>query len=162
VSKKYQSIVIMPSTFAHEFKTPTFQTKVAFSTGLFINGQFVDGSDNTTIEYDLPLSLINHFWLTPTILVSSTRVRSVEAVIQNLTSTLCVANGKVITSVSEGTSKDVDLAVEAAHKAFDTTWGLHAPGAQRSILMAKLAALMEKNADELAALEALDNGQYPD
>jgi aldehyde dehydrogenase (NAD+) len=90
--------------------------------------------------------------------VSSTRVRSVEAVIQNLTSTLCVANGKVITSVSEGTSKDVDLAVEAAHKAFDTTWGLHAPGAQRSILMSKLVALMEKNADELAALEALDNG----
>jgi aldehyde dehydrogenase (NAD+) len=113
----------MPSTFAHEFKTPTFQTKVAFSTGLFINGQFVDGSDNTTID------VIN-----PT-------------------------NGKVITSVSEGTSKDVDLAVEAAHKAFDTTWGLHAPGAQRSILMAKLAALMEKNADELAALEALDNGK---
>jgi acyl-CoA reductase-like NAD-dependent aldehyde dehydrogenase len=29
-------------------------------------------------------------------------------------------------------------------------------------LMAKLAALMEKNADELAALEALDNGQHPD
>jgi len=121
--KQVQICVIMPSTFAHEFKTPTFQTKVAFSTGLFINGQFVDGSDNTTID------VIN-----PT-------------------------NGKVITSVSEGTSKDVDLAVEAAHKAFDTTWGLHAPGAQRSILMAKLAALMEKNADELAALEALDNGK---
>jgi hypothetical protein len=50
----------MPSTFAHEFKTPTFKAKVAFRTGLFINSQFVDGSDNTTIEYDLPLSLINH------------------------------------------------------------------------------------------------------
>jgi aldehyde dehydrogenase (NAD+) len=60
--------------------------------------------------------------------------------------------------VSEGTPKDVDLAVEAAQTAFDTTWGLHAPGAQRSILMSKLVALMEKNADELAALEALDNG----
>lgn len=68
-------------------------------------------------------------------------------------------NGKVITSVSEGTAKDVDLAVEAAHTAFDTTWGLHAPGAKRSILMSKLVALMEKHADELAALEALDNGK---
>ncbi|KAG1817365.1 aldehyde dehydrogenase domain-containing protein [Suillus variegatus] len=113
----------MPSAFTHEFNTPAFKGKVSFSTGLFINGQFLDGSDNTTID------VIN-----PT-------------------------NGKVITSVSEGTPKDVDLAVDAAHAAFDTTWGLHAPGAQRSILMSKLVAIMEKNADELAALEALDNGK---
>ncbi|KAG2070614.1 aldehyde dehydrogenase [Suillus decipiens] len=113
----------MPSTFTHEFNTPTFKAKVSFSTGLYINGQFVDGSDNTTLD------VIN-----PT-------------------------NGKVITSVSEGTPKDVDLAVDAAHAAFDTTWGLHAPGTKRSILMSKLVALMEKNADELAALEALDNGK---
>ncbi|KAG2030715.1 aldehyde dehydrogenase domain-containing protein [Suillus americanus] len=113
----------MPSTFTHEFNTPAFKGKVSFNTGLFINGQFLDGSDNTTID------VIN-----PT-------------------------NGKVITSVSEGTPKDVDLAVDAAQTAFDTTWGLRAPGAQRSILMSKLVALMEKNADELAALEALDNGK---
>ncbi|KAG1864486.1 aldehyde dehydrogenase domain-containing protein [Suillus tomentosus] len=113
----------MPSAFTHEFNTPAFKGKVSFSTGLFINGQFLDGSDNTTID------VIN-----PT-------------------------NGKVVTSVSEGTPKDVDLAVDAAHAAFDTTWGLHAPGAQRSILMSKLVAIMEKNADELAALEALDNGK---
>lgn len=62
--------------------------------------------------------------------------------------------------MSEGTAKDVDRAVEAAQTAFDTTWGLHAPGAKRSMLMSKLVALMEKHADELAALEALDNGQY--
>lgn len=63
--------------------------------------------------------------------------------------------------MSEGTAKDVDAAVEAAHTAFETTWGLHAPGTKRSMLMSKLVALMEKHADELAALEALDNGQYP-
>jgi aldehyde dehydrogenase (NAD+) len=113
----------MPFTFTHEFNTPAFKGKVSFNTGLFINGQFLDGSDNTTIDVVNP------------------------------------TNGKVITSVSEGTPKDVDLAVEAAQTAFDTTWGLHAPGAQRSILMSKLVALMEKNADELAALEALDNGK---
>ena len=32
----------------------TFKAKVSFSTVLFINGQFVDGSDTTTIEYDIP------------------------------------------------------------------------------------------------------------
>ena len=68
------------------------------------------------------------------------------------------ANGKVITSVSEATAKDVDAAVDAAQKAFDTVWGLNAPGSQRSILLGKLAKLLEDNADELAALEALDNG----
>jgi aldehyde dehydrogenase (NAD+) len=68
-------------------------------------------------------------------------------------------NGKLITSVSEGTEKDVDLAVEAAQKAFDTTWGLKSSGSQRSELLYKLATLMEKYHDELAALEALDNGK---
>ncbi|KAK0200052.1 aldehyde dehydrogenase [Desarmillaria ectypa] len=68
-------------------------------------------------------------------------------------------NGKLITSVSEGTEKDVDLAVEAAQKAFETTWGLKSSGTQRSELLYKLASLMEKHHDELAALEALDNGK---
>jgi aldehyde dehydrogenase (NAD+) len=68
------------------------------------------------------------------------------------------ANGKVVTKISEATSKDVDIAVKAAQKAFDTVWGLNVPGAQRSRILHKLADLMEKNADELAALEALDNG----
>ncbi|KAF8423744.1 aldehyde dehydrogenase domain-containing protein [Boletus edulis BED1] len=67
--------------------------------------------------------------------------------------------GKVITAVSEATPKDVDTAVDAAQKAFDTVWGLNATGTQRSILLGKLARLLEENADELAALESLDNGK---
>ncbi|KAG1736643.1 aldehyde dehydrogenase domain-containing protein [Suillus paluster] len=113
----------MPSTFTHEFNAHAFKGKVSFSTGIFVNGQFQDGSDNTTIDVINPTT------------------------------------GKVITSVSEGTAKDVDVAVDAAQKAYDTVWGLNAPGTQRSILMSKLAALMQENADELAALEALDNGK---
>lgn len=50
------------------------------------------------------------------------------------------------------------MAVDAAQKAFDTTWGLNAPGTERSIRLAKLAKLLEDHADELAALETLDNG----
>ncbi|THU99013.1 aldehyde dehydrogenase [Dendrothele bispora CBS 962.96] len=68
-------------------------------------------------------------------------------------------SGKVITKIAEGTSKDVDTAVEAAQRAFDTTWGLNAPGALRSRLLTKLSQLMERDQQELAALEALDNGK---
>lgn len=68
------------------------------------------------------------------------------------------ATGKVTTSVSEATPKDVDIAVDAAQKAFDTVWGLNASGSQRSTLLGKLSRLLEVHADELAALEALDNG----
>jgi aldehyde dehydrogenase (NAD+) len=70
-----------------------------------------------------------------------------------------LATGKVITKVSEATAKDVDLAVEAAHKAFETTWGLNVSGAQRAALLNKLADLMIQHKDELAAIEALDNGE---
>ena len=76
----------------------------------------------------------------------------------SLSTTFESVNGKVITSVSEATAKDVDAAVDAAQKAFDTVWGLNASGSQRSILLGKLAKLLEDNADELAALETLDNG----
>lgn len=67
-------------------------------------------------------------------------------------------NGKLITKVDEATEADVDRAVHVAQKAFDTEWGLNASGAKRSALLNKLALLMDKYHDELAALEALDNG----
>nr|AKS10559.1 aryl-aldehyde dehydrogenase [Trametes cinnabarina] len=69
------------------------------------------------------------------------------------------SNGKLITKITEGSPKDVDLAVAAAQKAFDTTWGLHKNGFERARLLQKLGDLMEQNADKLAALEALDNGK---
>ncbi|PVF99104.1 aldehyde dehydrogenase [Serendipita vermifera] len=62
--------------------------------------------------------------------------------------------GKVLTAVSEGTRKDVDIAVAAAQKAFETT-----PGFQRGKLLIRLAELLEEHAEELAAIEALDNGK---
>jgi aldehyde dehydrogenase (NAD+) len=45
-------------------------------------------------------------------------------------------------------------------KAFKTVWGLKCPSSQRGKLLYKLADLIEENADELAALEALDNGEW--
>ena len=65
----------------------------------------------------------------------------------------------MFTAVAEGTAKDVDRAVSAARRAYETSWGLKVPGPRRGELLNKLADLMEQNADELAALEALDNGK---
>jgi len=69
------------------------------------------------------------------------------------------STGKKITDISEGTPKDVDTAVKAAQRAFDTAWGLKVPGSERGRLLMRLADLIEKNAEELAAIEALDNGK---
>jgi aldehyde dehydrogenase (NAD+) len=41
----------MPSIFTYEFDTPTYKGRTKINTGLFIDGKWVDGSNNTTIEY---------------------------------------------------------------------------------------------------------------
>jgi aldehyde dehydrogenase (NAD+) len=71
-----------------------------------------------------------------------------------------LATGKLITSISEATEKDVDLAVAAAEKAFETVWGLNTPGSKRGEALWALAQAMERHKDELAAIESLDNGEF--
>ena len=51
------------------------------------------------------------------------------------------------------------MAVRVAEQAFKTSWGLNASGTRRGDLLWKLGNLMDQNKDELAALEALDNGK---
>ncbi|KAL4256090.1 aldehyde dehydrogenase family protein [Pleurotus pulmonarius] len=69
------------------------------------------------------------------------------------------ANGKLITKVGAATAKDVDLAVQAAKKAYRTVWGTRTPGQQRGRILSKLADLIEQNIEEFAALEALNAGK---
>jgi aldehyde dehydrogenase (NAD+) len=64
-----------------------------------------------------------------------------------------------ITAVSSATKADVDKAIGAAREAFDNGPWRRMSGYERGNLMYKLADLMEKNRDELAALESLDNGK---
>jgi aldehyde dehydrogenase (NAD+) len=45
-------------------------------------------------------------------------------------------------------------------QAYKTSWGLKVPGAERGKLLSKLADLVEQHTDELAALEALNVGEY--
>src|ERR1700726_198943 len=74
--------------------------------------------------------------------------------------TINPSTGEVITQVAEADAPDVDKAVSAARAAFETgPWRKKLSASQRGNLMYKLADLIEKNADELAQLEALDNGK---
>src|SRR5437763_11724411 len=69
------------------------------------------------------------------------------------------ATGDVICQVAEGDKADIDLAVKAARKAFESGPWPKMAASQRGRLLHKLADAIEKNIDELAALEALDNGK---
>jgi len=69
------------------------------------------------------------------------------------------ATEEVICSVVAASSKDIDIAVAAARQAFKTTWGKNVTGFERSRLINKLADLIERDAQELAELEALNNGK---
>jgi aldehyde dehydrogenase (NAD+) len=60
---------------------------------------------------------------------------------------------------SLASEKDIDVAVAAARKAFQTSWGKNVTGFERSRLINKLADLMERDAENLAALESLNNGK---
>ncbi|KAG6914604.1 hypothetical protein DXG01_016367 [Tephrocybe rancida] len=67
--------------------------------------------------------------------------------------------GKLITPVSAGSKTDLDVAVDAALKAYKTTWGLKTSGAHRGRLLNKLADLLEARKDEFSALESLNVGK---
>ncbi|KAJ3869717.1 NAD-aldehyde dehydrogenase [Lentinula novae-zelandiae] len=69
------------------------------------------------------------------------------------------ATEEIIASVVAGSSKDIDVAVAAARKAFKTSWGKNVTGWERSRLINKLADLIERDAQELAELETLNNGK---
>jgi aldehyde dehydrogenase (NAD+) len=69
------------------------------------------------------------------------------------------ATEEVIAQVAEGTAADIDLAVNAARKAFDTGIWSRMDARDRGRLLYKLADLIEANIDDLAALETLDNGK---
>ena len=73
--------------------------------------------------------------------------------------TLNPATGETICQVAEGDKADIDLAVKAARKAFEEGPWSKMNAAERGRLLNKLADLIEKNKEELAALESLDNGK---
>ncbi|MFC7061024.1 aldehyde dehydrogenase family protein [Halobacillus seohaensis] len=69
------------------------------------------------------------------------------------------ATEETIAQVSEAQTEDVDTAVRAARRAFDNGEWSKMKAFQRSRLIYKFADLLEENREELAQLEALDNGK---
>jgi len=72
-------------------------------------------------------------------------------------SSYCPANGELLAGFPDATKEDVDAAVKAAWKAFDS-WKRMSPP-ERSGLLLKIADLIEANLDKLAMVESLDNGK---
>lgn len=75
--------------------------------------------------------------------------------------TINPATGDVLAQVPEASVADVDHAVEAARRAFEDRNGpwRKLSASERGRLIWKLADLVERNIDELAELETLDNGK---
>jgi aldehyde dehydrogenase (NAD+) len=71
--------------------------------------------------------------------------------------TINPSTGQVLASVAEGDAEDIDRAVAAARRAFNGPWSKAKPF-ERQALLLKLADLVEKHFDELAALDTLDMG----
>ncbi|WP_218034584.1 aldehyde dehydrogenase family protein [Acrocarpospora corrugata] len=90
------------------------------SYGLFVNGEFVDGSGSAF-------------------------------------KTINPASEEKLAEIAAASAADVDLAVQAARKAF-TTWSAM-PGAERAKYLFRIARIIQERARELAVLESLDNGK---
>ncbi|GLV59664.1 aldehyde dehydrogenase [Dictyobacter sp. S3.2.2.5] len=83
----------------------------------------------------------------------------VEAASGKTFDTINPSTGQVLARVAEGEAEDIDRAVAAARRAFEQgAWPKMTP-AKRAHLLLKLADLIERNAEELAELETLDNGK---
>jgi aldehyde dehydrogenase (NAD+) len=72
--------------------------------------------------------------------------------------TLNPATEEPLANVAHASSADVDKAVVAARRAYDTVWS-KTTGAERSKYLFRIARLIQERARELAVVETLDNGK---
>ena len=91
------------------------------SYGLFINGEWADGGDDSY-------------------------------------TTISPATEKPIAEIAHASANDVDRAVAAARRAYDTVWS-RMSGADRGKYLFRIARLIQERARELAVAETLDNGK---
>lgn len=72
--------------------------------------------------------------------------------------TISPATEKHIATIAHASDADVDLAVAAARRAYDTTWS-RMSGSDRGKYLFRIARLVQERARELAVAETLDNGK---
>ena len=65
--------------------------------------------------------------------------------------------GQVVCKIARGTAEDIELALDAAHKAKDA-WG-KTSATERANILLKMADRMEANLDLIAMAETIDNGK---
>ncbi|TCD70492.1 aldehyde dehydrogenase (NAD(P)(+)) ald5 [Steccherinum ochraceum] len=139
--------------------------KLTVPTGLFINNEFVPSVDsqekihcvNPATEETLCSVVADPTEPRTATFVGSRALNSVRMRAEWAGSEL--ARRAAILARRSGSAKDIDVAVAAARKAFATTWGKNVTGLERSRLLNKLADLMERDAQQLAELESLNNGK---
>jgi len=83
----------------------------------------------------------------------------VDAVSGERIDVVCPSDGKVFASIPSAGAADVDRAVRAARRAFDEGPWARMPAVERGRILTRLGLLVEKNGDELAALESRDTGK---
>jgi aldehyde dehydrogenase len=66
-------------------------------------------------------------------------------------------NGQVVCKIARSTAEDIELALDAAHKAKDA-WGRTSP-AERALVLLRIADRMQEKLDLLAMVETIDNGK---
>lgn len=84
--------------------------------------------------------------------------REVPAASGETFATLNPANGQPLAQVARGGAADIDRAVAAARRAYEEGWRRVSP-AERSRMLARIAAAIRDHAEELAVLETLDTGK---
>ncbi|MFI9452846.1 aldehyde dehydrogenase family protein [Amycolatopsis sp. NPDC052450] len=72
--------------------------------------------------------------------------------------TINPATEEVLAEVGTASVSDVDIAVKAARKAYNSVWS-KMPGAERAKYLFRIARLIQERSRELAVLESLDNGK---
>ncbi|MBN9071142.1 MAG: aldehyde dehydrogenase family protein [Rhizobiales bacterium] len=84
---------------------------------------------------------------------------SVEARAGRRIEVVCPSDGLPFASIPRSGDEDVDAAVRAARQAFDTGPWSRMTAAERGRCLTRLGLLVERHADELAALESRDTGK---
>ncbi|SDU73263.1 aldehyde dehydrogenase family protein [Gordonia westfalica] len=72
--------------------------------------------------------------------------------------TLDPSTGDALTSIAEADDATVDAAVRSSQEAFDSSWSTMLPG-ERERILHRFADLIEENAAELSAYDALEGGK---
>src|ERR1041384_2226835 len=83
----------------------------------------------------------------------------VDAVSGKTFSSYDPSTGEVLAQIAEGDREDINRAVEAARKAFETGPWRKMTASERGRLIWKLGDLLEQNLEEFAEIETLDNGK---